>query len=50
MGSRFGEDTAEVVVVGFPGGEHGGADDDDVRRGGERGLVGWVREMKGVGC
>lgn len=50
MGTRFGEDAAEVVVVGLSGGEHGGADDDDVRRGGERGLVGGVREVKGVGC
>lgn len=40
-GTRFGEEAAEVVGVGFAGGEHGGADEDGVGRGGEGRVGGW---------
>lgn len=43
MGTGFGEQTAEMVVVSFTGGEHGGTDEDGVVGRGERGLIGGLR-------
>jgi hypothetical protein len=37
--SGLGKQMAEIVDMGFAGGEHGGSDGDDIGRGSEKGLI-----------
>ena len=46
--SVFGKQTAEIVDVGFAGGEHGGSNGDDIGRGSERGLIRRPGQDEGV--
>lgn len=48
VGSGLGKQTAKFVLMGFAGGEHGGSDGDDSRRGREWWLIEQPGENEGV--
>lgn len=48
MGSRLRKQAAEIILVSFSNGEHGGSDGDNIRRRRERRFIGGLRDKEGV--
>ena len=48
MGSRLRKQAAEIILVSFSNGEHGGSDGDNIRRKRERRFIGGLRDKEGV--